>query len=62
MEHSHCASESAADLAKQEDIEYGTLEGGSTMTFFRVSLLIKSLGTNAEAKDGLGYYIVVEKL
>ena len=28
--------ESAADLANQEEIEYGTLDGGSTMTFFRV--------------------------
>ncbi|XP_070138570.1 glutamate receptor ionotropic, kainate 2 isoform X3 [Drosophila bipectinata] len=29
--------ESAADLAEQTDISYGTLEGGSTMTFFRDS-------------------------
>ncbi|KAK7867305.1 hypothetical protein R5R35_002127 [Gryllus longicercus] len=29
--------ESAADLADQTDIAYGTLEGGSTMTFFRDS-------------------------
>ncbi|CAD7094020.1 unnamed protein product [Hermetia illucens] len=29
--------ESAADLADQTDISYGTLEGGSTMTFFRDS-------------------------
>lgn len=29
--------ESASDLAEQTDISYGTLEGGSTMTFFRVS-------------------------
>ncbi|XP_013407964.2 glutamate receptor ionotropic, kainate 2 [Lingula anatina] len=29
--------ESAEDLSKQTDIEYGTLEGGSTMTFFRES-------------------------
>lgn len=28
--------ESAQDLAEQTDIAYGTLEGGSTMTFFRV--------------------------
>lgn len=28
--------ENAADLADQTDISYGTLEGGSTMTFFRV--------------------------
>lgn len=28
--------ESASDLAEQTDISYGTLEGGSTMTFFRV--------------------------
>ena len=31
--------ENAADLAEQQDISYGTLEGGSTMTFFRVSFL-----------------------
>lgn len=30
--------ENAADLAEQTDISYGTLEGGSTMTFFRVSI------------------------
>ena len=29
--------ESATDLADQMEIEYGTLEGGSTMTFFRVT-------------------------
>ncbi|CAO1328702.1 unnamed protein product [Diamesa hyperborea] len=29
--------ENAADLAEQQDISYGTLEGGSTMTFFRDS-------------------------
>ncbi|KAF6208036.1 hypothetical protein GE061_016486 [Apolygus lucorum] len=29
--------ESAADLSEQTDIAYGTLEGGSTMTFFRDS-------------------------
>nr|XP_036224580.1 glutamate receptor ionotropic, kainate 2-like [Bactrocera oleae] len=27
--------EGASDLAEQSDISYGTLEGGSTMTFFR---------------------------
>lgn len=32
--------ENAADLAEQQDISYGTLEGGSTMTFFRVSIFI----------------------
>lgn len=35
--------ENAADLADQQDISYGTLEGGSTMTFFRVSILKLSL-------------------
>ena len=29
--------ESADDLAKQTEIAYGTISGGSTMTFFRVS-------------------------
>lgn len=28
--------ENAADLSEQTEISYGTLEGGSTMTFFRV--------------------------
>lgn len=32
--------ENAADLAEnKQDISYGTLHGGSTMTFFRVSVL-----------------------
>ncbi|KAJ8957096.1 hypothetical protein NQ318_007311, partial [Aromia moschata] len=31
--------ESAQDLAEQTEISYGTLEGGSTMTFFRVQLI-----------------------
>jgi hypothetical protein len=30
--------ESADDLAKQIDIQYGTLEGGATKEFFRVIL------------------------
>jgi ionotropic kainate glutamate receptor 2 len=30
--------ENAEDLAGQTEISYGTLESGSTMTFFRVSL------------------------
>lgn len=30
---------SAEDLAAQTDIAYGTLESGSTMTFFRVFVL-----------------------
>ena len=29
--------EKADDLAEQSDIQYGTLKGGSTMTFFRDS-------------------------
>lgn len=33
-------TESAEDLAEQNEIEYGTLEGGSTMAFFRVSSTI----------------------
>jgi hypothetical protein len=31
--------ESADDLAKQTEIQYGTVEGGSTKEFFRVSKL-----------------------
>jgi len=30
--------ESAEDLAKQTEIQYGTLDSGSTLTFFKVSL------------------------
>ncbi|XP_037080703.1 glutamate receptor ionotropic, kainate 2-like isoform X2 [Pollicipes pollicipes] len=37
VERTSTSIQSAADLANQEDIEYGTLEGGSTMTFFRDS-------------------------
>lgn len=33
--------ESAEDLSKQRDIKYGTLYGGSTMTFFQVAMTIK---------------------
>ena len=32
--------ESAEDLAKQTNIKYGTIAGGSTMTFFRVILFL----------------------
>lgn len=32
--------ESASDLADQMDIQYGTLESGSTQTFFRVGFII----------------------
>lgn len=35
--------ESAQDLAEQTEIAYGTLEGGSTMTFFRVSFFVSIL-------------------
>ena len=35
--------ESADDLAKQTEIKYGTVEGGSTMEFFRVTCLNKSI-------------------
>lgn len=35
--------ESASDLAEQTEISYGTLEGGSTMTFFRVSFQCNGL-------------------
>lgn len=30
--------ENAEDLASQTEIPYGTLDSGSTMTFFRVSI------------------------
>ena len=32
--------ESAEDLAKQTEIKYGTVEGGSTQGFFRVNQII----------------------
>ena len=32
--------ENAQDLSEQTDISYGTLEGGSTMTFFRVCVAL----------------------
>ena len=34
--------ESVEDMAEQSEIAYGTLDGGSTMTFFRVSRLLFS--------------------
>lgn len=37
MERMEDSIESAEDLAKQNTIKYGTLKGGSTMTFFRVT-------------------------
>ena len=33
-------SENAEDLARQKEIAYGTLSGGSTMTFFRDSKIL----------------------
>jgi len=42
--------ESAEDLAKQNVIQYGTLLGGSTMTFFEVS---ESIGVNSYWAQGL---------
>nr|CAI5853715.1 unnamed protein product [Callosobruchus analis] len=38
--------ESAQDLAEQTEIAYGTLEGGSTMTFFRVRFKNRNLSEN----------------
>lgn len=35
--------ESAEDLAKQTDIQYGAVEGGSTQEFFRVLNLVKQI-------------------
>lgn len=35
--------ESVEDLAEQSKISYGTLEGGSTMTFFRVRFLYHNI-------------------
>lgn len=41
MERMVSPIESAEDLAKQTDIQYGAVEGGSTQEFFRVLILIK---------------------
>ena len=35
--------ESAEDLARQQKIKYGSVQGGSTSAFFRVSSLCKSV-------------------
>jgi len=42
--------ESAEDLAKQNVIKYGTLNGGSTMTFFKVTTL--TVLRTVAAKEG----------
>ena len=36
VERMHSAIESADDLARQTEIKYGTIDGGSTMEFFKV--------------------------
>ena len=36
MERMQSPIESADDLAKQTEVKYGTVEGGSTMGFFKV--------------------------
>lgn len=36
--------ESPDDLADQTNIQYGTIHGGSTMTFFMVSTLAEASG------------------
>lgn len=38
MERMDVSIESAEDLAKQSKIKYGVLAGGSTMSFFKVSV------------------------
>lgn len=54
--------ENAADLADQQDISYGTLEGGSTMTFFRVNILHFFLSPSFNPNFGdtniLSFYVV----
>lgn len=42
--------ESVDDLADQTAIEYGTMHGGSTMTFFQVSCPPRTREANAKAK------------
>ena len=36
-DHSHLSIQSFEDLAKQDTIEYGTVDGGSSLAFFRVN-------------------------
>lgn len=46
--------ENAEDLASQTDIAYGTLDSGSTMTFFRVNkILISNNKKKKEMKNEL---------
>ena len=42
--------ESAEDLAKQTDIKYGVLDGGSTMNFFKVIIFQVQKTNNLENK------------
>jgi len=42
--------ESAEDLAKQNVIRYGTLYGGSTMTFFKVRTLSRELQNDSKTR------------
>ena len=46
MERLKSPIDSAEDLAKQTEIKYGTLRGGSTMTFFKVQAMfaVRSIG------------------
>ena len=43
MERMISPIESAEDLAKQTEIKYGTIKGGSTMTFFKVRSLQRNV-------------------
>ena len=43
--------ESAEDLSRQTEIAYGTISGGSTMTFFRVSLLYNNSLSNGRSRQ-----------
>ena len=44
MERMKSPIESVDDLAKQTEIKYGTIKGGSTMTFFRVCSFCENVG------------------
>ena len=46
VERMNTPIESAEDLAKQTEIKYGTVEGGSTLEFFKVNLFVFAIICN----------------
>lgn len=52
--------ENVEDLAMQTDISYGTLESGSTMTFFRDSMIdtYKKMWRNMEVIENFNFFLI----